>query len=485
MPQNCAGGDLSIFVPDSNKPWNAIRVAHLYKRLGFGASYNEVQAGMLLSPSQLVDDLITSAKNAPLPTPPVWYNWTSANYTDINTQRIDQYKEWYFQWLTDMLNTSVREKVALFWHNHFVTKFTDYMCPSYMYEYHKLLQTHAFGNFKTFLKEIGKTEAMLVFLSGFLNKAGRPNENYARELFELFTMGVNTGYTQQDITEAARALTGWTNISVQCGAIDFKPADFDSTTKTVFGQSANYDFDSLHDLIFQERALEVSQFVASKIYTHFVHALPNQTIVDGLAQTFRHNDFEIEPVFKQLFKSSHFYEDEIISVNIKSPVEFLVGLIKESGFPYDSNIIAYAGYLTIDMGQQLFNPIDVSGWNGNRTWINSTAITTRWDTLDKYLGFVYASDREKLRQFAKDISGASEKDVAIVARKLTDHFIPKGLENATDYNQATTVLKGQVPQFYFDTNSWDLNFQYQTYGVPEQVWNLLRWIVRRPEFQLM
>ncbi len=480
MSQNCAGGTLAAYVPNSNKPWNAIRVAHVYKRLGFGAKYDDIQDGLQITPSQLVDSLLTAAKNAPLPAPPAWYNWSAGNYTDINTQRIDQYKEWYFQWIADMLNTGVREKMALFWHNHFVTKFTDYLCPSYMYEYHKLLQTHAFGNFKTFLKAVAKTPAMLVFLDGLKNKKNRPNENYARELFELFTLGVNIGYTQQDIAEAARALTGWTNVTVECAPITFDPAQFDNTSKTVFGQTSNYDFDGLHDLIFQERAVEVSQYIASKIYAQFVHALPNQTIIDGMALTFRNNNFEIEPMLLELFKSDHFYEDEAISVNIKSPVEYLLMLPKEGNLPYDTNILQLVGYLTVDMGQQLFNPIDVSGWNGNRSWINSTAITTRWNALSQYLDYVvFALDKEKFRELAIDVSGNSN-DVAVVARKITDHFIPKGID-AAGYDQATVALKFSVPQNYFDLGVWNLQFQY----APEQVWNLLKWVIRRPEFQLM
>jgi uncharacterized protein (DUF1800 family) len=304
MAQNCAGGTLAAYVPNGNKPWNSLRVSHLYKRMGFGASFTEVQAGLQLTPSQLVDNLINGAKAAPLPTPPVWYNWNVNDYTDFNNDSIEQYQEWYFKWLSDMLVTGVREKFTLFWHNHFVTKFVDYRCPSYLYEYHKLLQTHAFGNFKDFLKAIGKTPAMLFFLDGRLNYKNRPNENYARELFELFTMGVNNGYTQQDITEAAKALTGYTSLSVQCGSVIFDPGQFNNTTKTIFGQQGNFDFDGVHDLIFQERATEVSQYICSKIYTHFVHPVPNQTIIDGMAQTFRSNNFEIEPVLLELFKSA-------------------------------------------------------------------------------------------------------------------------------------------------------------------------------------
>jgi len=481
MAQNCAGGTLAAFVPDSNKPWNAARVAHLYKRLGFGASYDEVQAGILLSPGQLVDSLIDTAKTAPLPAAPPWYNWSDSSYTDFNTEAFTQTKDWYIQWLSNMLTTSVRDKLALFWHNHFVAKVIDYKCPSYLYEYHKLLQTYPLGNFKTFLKEIGKTPAMLSFLDGRKNKKNRPNENYARELMELFTMGVNNGYTQQDITEAARALTGYTSLSEECAPITFDPSQFDTGTKTIFGQTAAYDFDDMHDLIFQQRGTEVSQFIALKIYTQFVHPLPVQSIIDGMAQTFRDNNFEIEPMMKELFKSDHFYDEEVMGVQIKSPVEYLLSLVREGNLPYDNTILEFAGYLTVDMGQALFNPIDVSGWNGNRSWINSTAITRRWEALSGFIDYVLVNlDKEKFRELAIDVSGNSN-NVAVVAQKVTDHFIPKGLETQAGYDEATAALKYQVPQNYFDLGLWNLQFQY----VPEQMWNLLKWVIRRPEFQLM
>lgn len=481
MAQNCAGGTLAAYVPDSNKPWNSLRVSHLYKRLAFGATYSEIQAGLLLTPGQLVDNLINAAKNAPLPAPPSWYNWSYTNYSDYTTESVQQYQEWYFEWLKEMLTTSVREKIALFWHNHFVTRFLDYLCPSYMYEYHKLLQQHAFGNFKTFLKEMGKSSAMLTFLDGRLNYKTVPNENYARELLELFTLGVNNGYTQQDITEAARALTGWVSITEECAPITFNASQFDGGTKTIFGQQGNFDFDSMHDLIFQQRATEVSEFICLKIYTNFVHPIPNQQIIEGMAQTFRNNNFEIEPVLLELFKSDHFYEDDAIGSQIKSPVDFLVSTIRESNFSYDNLIIQLVGFLTVDMGQQLFNPIDVSGWNGNRSWINGTAITKRWDMLSNYFGYVLTTlDKEVMRQLAIDVSGNSN-NVAVVAKKITDHFIPKGLENTDAYTQATIALKASVPQNYFDLGYWDLQFQY----VPEQVYNLMLWIIRRPEYQMM
>lgn len=480
MAQNCASGSLAAYVPDASKPWNSLRVQHVYRRLGFGGNYGEIQAGLLLSPGQLIDNLINGAKTAPLPTPPSWYNWSDSNYTDFTNEVTTQYQEWYLEWVNEMLDTGVREKFALFWHNHFVTQFEKYKCPSYMYEYHKLLQQNAFGNFQTFVKEMGKNPAMLSFLDGRLNYKILPNENYARELLELFTLGANNNYTQQDITESARALTGYITFSEECAPITFDAAQFDSGSKTIFGQTGSYDFDGMHDLIFQERATEVSQHICTKIYTHFVHPLPNQTIIDGMAQTFVNNNFEIEPVLLELFKSDHFFEDDAISVQIKSPVDILISTIKESDYGYDTTILQYVGLLTYEQGQQLFNPIDVSGWAGNRSWINGTSITKRWKMLDDYVGYILTTlDKETMRQLAIDVSNNSN-DVDVVAQAITDYFIPKGLEDLTHYAQATTALKYTVPQNYFDLGMWDLTFQY----VPEQVYNLMLWIIRRPEFQM-
>ncbi|CAG5076271.1 DUF1800 domain-containing protein [Parvicella tangerina] len=480
MAQNCAGGTLAAYIPDASKPWNSLRVQHVYRRLGFGGNYSEIQAGLLLTPSQLIDNLINDAKAAPLPTAPSWYNWSDSNYTDFTMESTDQYIEWYMEWLSEMLDTGVREKFALFWHNHFVTRYVDYLCPSYLYEYHKLLQQHAFGNFQTFTKDMGKNPAMLKFLDSVLNYSTFPNENYARELLELFTLGVNNNYTQQDITEAARALTGYVDVTEDCAPISFNATHFDSGSKTIFGQTGNYDFDGVHDLIFQERPTEVSNHICTKIYTHFVHPLPNQTIIDGMASTFVANNFEIEPVLLELFKSEHFFEDDAISVQIKSPVEVLISTIKESNYGHDTTVMQLVGMLTVDQGQQLFSPTDVSGWAGNRSWINGTSITKRWKMLDDYVGYVLTSlDKEDMRQLAIDVSNNSN-DVAVVAQAITDYFIPKGLEDPAHYSQATIELKATVPQNYFDLGLWDLTFQY----VPEQVYNLMLWIFRRPEFQL-
>ena len=208
-PPNCATGTLVPYADNAAAPWNRARVQHLFRRLGYGATQGTIAAAEQLTPDALVDQLIDDALNASNLPEPTWSNWTIDDYSDFGAESSVQLIEYANDWIGTMLDNGAKERITLFWHNHFVTRFEDYFCPSWMYTYHQLLQTHALGNFREFVYEMGKTPAMLVFLNGVQNNRFEPNENYARELFELFTLGQDNGYTQQDIVETARALTGW------------------------------------------------------------------------------------------------------------------------------------------------------------------------------------------------------------------------------------------------------------------------------------
>ena len=237
---NCAMGTIDVYVPSIEKPWDNNRVLHLYRRLGFGASPEMVEEALNQQPADLIDSLIDEAISLPLSPEPEWADWNENDYDDFFPQRQEQYVNWMHQWMEDMVTNGLRDKLALFWHNHYVTKFDSYLCPSYMYKYHKVLQENALGNFKAFTKAIGQTPAMRHFLNGVQNTNISPNENYARELYELFTLGQDNGYTQQDITETARALTGWVGGFIFCGPVGFLPEYFDDGEKTIFGQIGNW-----------------------------------------------------------------------------------------------------------------------------------------------------------------------------------------------------------------------------------------------------
>lgn len=476
---NCATGTLDPYVPSPEKPWNSIRVQHLYRRMGFGATPAMVEQALSMDPLTVVDNIMMDALNLPLSPTPEWADWTTNDYDDFFPQRQEQFVEWVVQWMSEMIDFGFREKLALFWHNHFVTRFESYECPSYMYKYHKVLQENALGNFKDFVKSIGQTPAMLFFLNGLQNTNVSPNENYARELYELFTLGQDNGYTQEDITETARALTGWNGLIEFCGPVGFRFDLFDTGEKTIFGQTGNWGYDDVHDILFEQRTQEIAQFVCTKIYKHFVHPEPAPEIIDAMAATFVENEFELAPVLDQLFKSEHFFDEYIIGTQVKSPVDFYINFLKEANLPFDTQILEAITYYTFLMGQELFSPVDVAGWPGNRSWINNNTLTGRWQTIDFLIFFMYENAPAVLVDFAKFLSNDSN-DPVVVTQSIVDHFIGNGLNSVVAYDRATDVFKWEVPQNYYDQELWDLDWD----TVPAQVALLLQHIARIPEFQL-
>jgi uncharacterized protein (DUF1800 family) len=329
---------LEAYEPGAEAPWNEQRIRHVYRRLGFGASKEMVENAKSLTPSALIDQIIEDAESAQRPDEPVWSEWAIGNYTDFQTESRLQVIAWALTTMADMINNPLRGRLNLFWHNHFVTRLEAYACPSWLYSYWKVLDDHALGNFKNFTTEIGRTPAMLVFLNGVQNTRFQPNENYARELFELFTLGRDQGYTQQDITNAARALTGYNGFSQLCAPIGFVELLHDPGPKTIFGQTANFNYDSLHDLIFTVRRNEVAIHIATKLYKEFISPEIDADFVGELAELILFHDFQLKDVYRTLFKSERFFDEEIIGTKIKSPLEFYLNFLIENNVALDPQI---------------------------------------------------------------------------------------------------------------------------------------------------
>lgn len=472
---NCANGTLAPYIGNLTQD----QVLHLYRRMGFGATPQQLSEGMTLSASALVDQILEEAINLPLPTPPEWADWLLSDYEDFNEQRQQQFIDWVLQWVKDMMTNGFREKMALFWHSHFVTRFESYQCPSQLYLYHKLLQQYALGNFKAFTHEMGRTPAMLVFLNGVQNTNIEPNENYARELFELFTLGRDNGYTQADIQEAARALTGWVGYFSPCGPIGFVEVYHDEGEKTIFGRTGNWGYDQLHDILFEERADLIAEYICGKLYQHFVHPQIDSAIVAELADTFKDSGFEIAPVLQKLFKSEHFFDVYVQGAIVKSPLDCLISFVRETDLPVNDQVIEGVGYLGINLGHTLFSPVDVAGWPGNRNWIDSNSLTGRWQGLDFLIFYLYDTQPDFFRQLAKGLTNNSN-DPNLVAQIFADYFISNGLYGPEMYDRTATVLKWEVPQNYFDTGLWNLDWD----TVPIQIALMLRHLARLPEFQM-
>ena len=484
-------------------PLDKLRAAHLYRRLGFSASVQTIDLAVGQNAGTLVDALINEAVNMPPSAPPIWADWNNSNYPaddDAARQvRRQQLDEWRITYTNAMLNDNLRDRLSFFWSNHFVTEIDVYDCNSFLYYYTDCLQRNAIGNFKTFVSEIGLTSAMLFYLDGAYNNGNNPNENYSRELYELFTLGEGNGYTEEDVIETARALTGYVERGeLGCEQVTFDPTRFDADTKTILGRTGNWGYDDVIDILFEERPNEIARFICQKLYEFFVHpdadddAGNAQAIISGMASTFVANNFEIAPVLAQLFKSEHFFDDEAIGVIIKSPFDIYLGLLNESSFGYDDNLLLNIVSTCRMLGQTLFDPFDVAGWQRDRSWINTNFIIGRWLTSEVFLEMSFQSNQEQFRTLAMDAVGAADSNTSnpeTVVSALVNKFTPKGLLTAQDFENAMSVFKIEdVPENYYGPDYipgglglWMLAVSPE---VPQQVFFLLMHLTRQPEFQL-
>ncbi len=477
-------------------PLDQQRALHLYRRLGFSASVETIQQAVGQNAGTLVDALVDQALNMPSTPAPAWADWTNANYPEDDDARRQlrnqQFNGFQLAYANGLLNNNLRDRLSFFWSNHFVTEYDVYDCNSFLYYYINCLQRNSLGNFKTFVSEIGLTSAMLFYLDGVFNNGNNPNENYARELYELFTLGEGQGYTEEDIIETARALTGYVERGeVGCTQVTFRADRHDNGTKTILGQTGNWGYDDVIDILFNERADQIAFFISKKLYKFFVHpdalAPEAQPILNGLAATLIANDFELAPMLRQLFKSAHFFDEEAIGVIIKSPFDLYLNTLKETSFAYtDTNVgemINYSGLLS----QNLFDPYDVAGWQRDRSWINNNFLIGRWLTMESILEVFYQQNSEQFRDLGLAITGSvgiATYNPDVIARLIIDFILPKGLLDEGEYAKAFAIFRSDVEEVYFEggnQESWTL---YGWQQAPFQVYLLLQYLARQPEFQL-
>ena len=280
-------------------------------------------------------------------------------------------------WLTKMIATPrpLEEKLTLLWHGHFASNQRTVQDSYLMFKQNVFLRRNANGNFATLAQGIVRDPAMIKFLNNDSNNAKHPNENLARELMELFTLGVGN-YTENDIKEGAKALTGY---NVDDNDFIFRRYQHDYNAKTIFGKKDNFDGDSFAAFILQRP--ECAYFIAYKLYKHFVGDIDDQAspqtkaYIMQLAGILYDNHYELKPVLTAMFKSSYFYDPSIVGNQIKSPAQVLVGTIRALNTPTrDIGLLTDAMNM---MGQKLFDPPSVKGWDGGRSWINTSTLFVR------------------------------------------------------------------------------------------------------------
>jgi uncharacterized protein (DUF1800 family) len=279
----------------------------------------------------------------------------------------------------------LRERVTLFWHNHFATSIAKVKLPALMRDQNLLLRRHALGKFGPLVQAVSKDPAMLVWLDSNANVRGKPNENYARELLELFCLGVGN-YTEADVREAARAFTGWhTNVNPDGGynpgtppAFVFQRSMHDDGDKTVLGKSGKLDGGDVVRIVLEQKAC--ARFLARKLYRHFVGeaVTPPDGLIEPLAERLRASDYDVGDTLRVILRSRHFYSPFAFRQRVKGPVEYVVGLLRGLGAKMPGDAVGLSlPAATQELGQTLFAPPSVKGWDGGQAWLNTATVLAR------------------------------------------------------------------------------------------------------------
>lgn len=287
----------------------------------------------------------------------------------IRQQSREDLKNLNLRWLDEMINSEaqLREKMSLFWHGHFACRVIN---SYFQQELLHVIRANALGNFGTLLKEVSRSPAMLQFLNNQQNRKKKPNENFAREVMELFTLG-RGNYTEADIKEAARAFTGW-GFNLK-GEFEFRKFQHDDDEKTVFGKTGNFDGDDILDMLLEKK--QTARFITTKLYRYFVNDEPDEQKVNWLADRFYNSQYDIKKLLADIFQSDWFYEEKNVGNRIKSPVELIAGMRRL--LPLELNNESVQLLFQKLLGQVLFFPPNVAGWPGGRNWIDSSTLMLR------------------------------------------------------------------------------------------------------------
>jgi uncharacterized protein (DUF1800 family) len=354
-----------------------IKTKHLYARAGFGLHYNQLKKLSRQSINKSVEGLFSaSKKNLPIvfvknePLQKEYGQLTPEEKRERQKLERQQTRDLNIIFLNRLSNDEavLREKMTLFWHGHFACRSPQN--PYAIQELNNVHRTHALGNFKTLTTEVSKTKAMLSFLNNQQNRKGKPNENFARELMELFTLG-RGHYTEEDIKASARAFTGW--MYNKEGNFEFREKLHDDGSKTFFGKTGNFNGDDIINMIFEKK--QTAYYISEKLYRFFVNDTPNAAHIKELGDELYKKDYEIEPLLRKMFTSGWFYAPENMGNKVKSPIEFIAGLNRQFYIDY-----AEPGVLIRfqqALGQMLFYPPNVAGWAGGKNYIDSSSLMLR------------------------------------------------------------------------------------------------------------
>ncbi|HJM62951.1 MAG: DUF1800 domain-containing protein [Roseibacillus sp.] len=391
--------------------WTVREAAHLLNRAGFGGTPAQIKTFHAFGRRKAVESLLKPAEAMDKFPAPEWataendprtrelrekFMELRRNSRDMTPEERDrkrrqlnqqmqrarrelggQLQDW---WMNRIMKSGapLREKMTIFWHDHFPSSLQKVRQPKFVYRQNQLFRDHATGNFKKLTHKIAVDPAMMIYLDTATSKRGKPNENFAREVLELFTLGEGN-YGEQDITAAARAFTGYF-MNRENGRVIHNRRAWDSGDKTFMGETGRFNGNDILEIVFKQP--QAARYIPTKLWEYFAYEDPSQETVEALAKLFSENRFEVEPVLRAIFLSSDFYSDRTIRTRIKSPVEFLAQMFRQ--LELEAMPGRYLQFTQLQLGQQLLMPPNVAGWDWGQAWINTNSLLTRYNVA----GFV-------------------------------------------------------------------------------------------------
>ena len=442
-----AADPLAPIEPD-NRPWTRNDAVHLLWRTGFGATVDAID--------KAVDEGLEATLERRLNPQPESreFGRVSKLLREVahDTGNIDDLKAWWFYRMRYSANPLV-ERMTLLWHDHFATSYTKVQSVERMAAQNDSFRRHSLGDFRQLLHDMSRDVAMLVWLDGNANRKRHPNENFAREVMELFSLGIGN-YTETDILEAARAFSGW---HVRKGEFWFNELQHDDGDKTVFGRTGNFNGEDIIDLCLEHAACP--RFIATKLLRYFVQPDPAEELVAELADRIRTHDFQLIPVLNDLFRSHAFWADSSRHALIKSPVDLVVGT--QRTLDVRSNLNAGVEALA-QLGQDLFQPPTVKGWDGGRDWISTTTMILRINYATELAGGERFGEIADPRALARQLGAGSREEIVT---KITSFFLRRDLSRE-------------------ETNELTAAFQQTAGNRDARIRNLLQLVLSMPDYQL-
>lgn len=498
--------------------WTQKEAAHLLRRTVYGHTFDQINSTVSLGMNTAVDNLLSlTAITQPLGFDaqdilvPVGTTWVNKTYPISNQGvAVNARLQSLAAWLVDRSyanTTTITEKMCHFWHNHFAVNNT--LDPKATYDYHKLIHTHCLGNFKSLLTAMTINPCMLLFLNGNTNNINSPNENYAREFLELFTIGKGpqigpgdyTNYTEEDVAAGAKIFTGWTVNNLRSTTASSVTSSFnanlhDNSNKQLsakFGSviiqgNNSQEVNDYINVVLQQA--ECAKFLCRKLYRYFVNydltSAVETTVIQDMANTLLTNNYDVLPVLRELFKSQHFYDLSVRGAQIKTPLESTLTPFSSSDVYANYNVVTkYQMHLNLfyrirNQSQDLLGPPNVAGWkayyqapNFTKLWLTTDLLKARFSTTDYYTvlsGHTVNTNNLKVNALNVVNSLSLPNDAVSVINDLCTLYFPKDIAQ-TDKDALKSVLTNGLPDFEWTIqyNDYQNNPNNTTYSDPVRV----------------